>query len=977
MDLKDISQQESVGLNQTHGANHSEAPHPVKLYLEKEDSRQSPKPDQTLPSRTISSVEPTPCSLRTAETNESPSCSGSVDIFPEQQPQEDPNVISEKPELLQRTLYEETANSGFYQDMLRQTVQELTELTSVDGFNIAKESPWTKLKYIALQLKKNALKRILNCADSNETTRYQKEIHLLLPGNDDLMPSSNVLILWEPEEQQVLQLIKKLPRQDRESRRLIIEQGHRKQTGSENSHSLETTANLSFSDDTAKSTTYELTTFERALIVCNHLHQHDKSMPLNCSINPRCIDLFEAYRDKLKIDYNSGKLKLYEFKILLITFANSTIGYFNNYLEGPIEIRSLFLGNPVPKQLTQEHENTRKTYLNHLNFFIEHELPVLGDAALLKESLIGVMLISSRLSSHVFRSLFKNFYQHIDQKAKTAEQTNWLDAAFIHYLEVSENSDFLNQVVSDMSRYPFIATFSVIMLDLLTHQSVSGRIFSASRTLAELEQIGKSQKELDSMHDLLLQMYQRAQTKTNNLGDKNTWGKKIAIYFAIMNDKEKSSKISKWLGLKNDERVFINAVALAAKQEYQAAIALLISLQRPTSKAKALLGALYEKSADDEPQQEVKEQYLSKSIQYLTAAQKTLPTIALDLVRTYQKLNLSEECRRWLTTYKKHCEMLSTKSQEQSRLLLDSAHLHIESFEMSLKDKSTDIFTSATKKDEFSKKRVAKKQNKKSRQIKSTTKIVKQTTEQKPQCSKEINAHPAFKTNIAIQPILISPNPSENLLQEFPPIPDELTEAVINEEMNTTLHDRQMITQAYTNYSASFDELFTLIDRQLGRCKNIVVKSHFIQNKAWLLRDKALDVITLGRESRSSGISINNLRARSRNSAIGLLCEHIEEFSKHWHDSLSQSWRYKPELLMNQKLAHLLIKAPLRFKIQLGAQFSTVAHVLDDIFYCYVSEGLTNKDVQEIYGSTPEVLHERAQRFYQFRNQIDPSHQSI
>ncbi|MBO9492501.1 hypothetical protein J7438_00100 [Thalassotalea sp. G20_0] len=174
----------------------------------------------------------------------------------------------------------------------------------------------------------------------------------------------------------------------------------------------------------------------------------------------------------------------------------------------------------------------------------------------------------------------------------------------------------------------------------------------------------------------------------------------------------------------------------------------------------------------------------------------------------------------------------------------------------------------------------------------------------------------------------------------------------------------------------NYNGILAIIDQYVGKIENPVAQLHFIQNKQWLLRCKSFDNRALYAQCRCSGQSIQAVKAELRLSILQCVQEQVESVFQQAFQCLPSSlWFSHPELL-KKDINCLIGHVHPEFCVQFGAQFSTAAHVMKDIFWEFTCQRGKGQTCRSLYGHSLEDYSDWADKFYDFRNFIDPQHVS-
>ncbi|WP_257295616.1 hypothetical protein [Endozoicomonas sp. YOMI1] len=173
-----------------------------------------------------------------------------------------------------------------------------------------------------------------------------------------------------------------------------------------------------------------------------------------------------------------------------------------------------------------------------------------------------------------------------------------------------------------------------------------------------------------------------------------------------------------------------------------------------------------------------------------------------------------------------------------------------------------------------------------------------------------------------------------------------------------------------------YDGVLAIIDHYVAKIENPVAQLHFIQNREWLLRCKSFDNHALYAQCRRSGQSIQALKAELRLSILNCVREQVESVFQQSFQCLPSSLWFSNPGLLKKDIKCLLDHVHPEFCVQLGAQFSTAAHVMTDIHWDFTCQRVKDQTCRSLYGHSPDDYSHLAEKFYDFRNFIDPQHVS-
>ena len=173
-----------------------------------------------------------------------------------------------------------------------------------------------------------------------------------------------------------------------------------------------------------------------------------------------------------------------------------------------------------------------------------------------------------------------------------------------------------------------------------------------------------------------------------------------------------------------------------------------------------------------------------------------------------------------------------------------------------------------------------------------------------------------------------------------------------------------------------FDGALAMIDQYLEKITNPVARLHFIQNREWLLRCKSFHMPTLYQQSSLTGQSIQELRVQYRQSILDKVCAQVETvFIQLFQRKPSTQWFSNPDML-KEEVQLLRGRVHPEFFVQFGAQFSTAAHVMQDIYCEFSRHTRGDENCLSLYNHSSGFYSDLSEKFYAFRNFIDPSHDS-
>ena len=174
----------------------------------------------------------------------------------------------------------------------------------------------------------------------------------------------------------------------------------------------------------------------------------------------------------------------------------------------------------------------------------------------------------------------------------------------------------------------------------------------------------------------------------------------------------------------------------------------------------------------------------------------------------------------------------------------------------------------------------------------------------------------------------------------------------------------------------NFDGALAMIDQYLEKITNPVARLHFIQNREWLVRYKSFHMPTLYQQSSLTGQSIQELKVQYRQSILDKVSAQVETvFIQLFQRKPSTQWFSNPEML-KEEVQLLRGRVHPEFFVQFGAQFSTAAHVMQDIYCEFSRHPRGGESCLSLYNHSCAFYSDLSEKFYAFRNFIDPTHDS-
>ena len=210
---------------------------------------------------------------------------------------------------------------------------------------------------------------------------------------------------------------------------------------------------------------------------------------------------------------------------------------------------------------------------------------------------------------------------------------------------------------------------------------------------------------------------------------------------------------------------------------------------------------------------------------------------------------------------------------------------------------------------------------------------------------------------------------------------DGLTEKVVEMKMRESRCERhELCCELLFSADIDYDGLLVRHEHFYKETDNIVLKLLILQNKMWTLRHKTFDTYILNYEANQRGIPVARIKIDLRLEILNTLLSNIESLRTLWTTSaLPDNWKTDPEVIVRSADFQRFWKNKTiagRFWVQFGAQFSTMAHVMQDIHLDQLQEEEILQYHAGFFGENPGDFGKLYHLFYKCRDCIDPGHRS-
>ena len=448
---------------------------------------------------------------------------------------------------------------------------------------------------------------------------------------------------------------------------------------------------------------------------------------------------------------------------------------------------------------------------------------------------------------------------------------------------------------------------------------------------------------------------------------------------------------------------FYIALSMIAINQFDAAIQSLEKNKQLSAdlRIKALLGALYERklSKESEISEECRRECLEKAIIHYSACAKKHPELKKNLGRVYEiKKDYQNAYEQWkgyqtfLETYtgSQKIRAIRFRNEFESRLVQEK----VNELSKAKEDASTrDVKSSSVSHAIY----IEKPKNREQHKV------------QKKNITTPATVEGEQKTDQELETLLVRPaaditlnTENDNKENDHAGLSNESWELVNykktgvctynkrnpnqynNDEIDkhweearsarNTLNNMMLAQNSeYNNY----DNIESFIDEKIKKITNHTARLHFIQNREWILRNKSFDISFIYSEVARSKTNFAEVKQKWRSEALLMVENQVNEIIQHAFDyEMDRSWFLNPDLLKGDAFDQKLKNFHPEFRVQFGAQFSTAAHIMQDIYFdfCSISNGA--RICQSLYGHSYDHFNDLAGKFYAFRDYIDPWHKS-
>ncbi|WP_422489652.1 hypothetical protein [Endozoicomonas sp. ALE010] len=766
---------------------------------------------------------------------------------------------------------------------------------------------------------------------------------------------------------------------------------------------------------------FSLTKLDKLVVIFHHLYQiHNNKMYIE-SLNLTNIDVLENYFNELLLE---TELSIYEKEIAWFAFLQS-LGHF--YYKIAMECTvSYCAGNS--NYVKTAHYNKAITYNARLHKMAMASIKsdVCQSADFWVLSLLGSGFLMNYRWTSRDRAQLTSLSMAVARSPKQESEIALAKYTCFSIAEVLEDVGAYRSVADNSEKYNTFALLTMLWNDLGFSRWPYSNTLNPEKALEYLEFIRYEIASNDNQSAELLKQSMDIACEFNKLMQGSTpisqlYSERIALYYFMRNDPQKASELLKFTKGKSKSLYF--GLCMASKGEYLFAIQFIEKDKIKDACIKALLGILCERhaSSKNESSEEYNELLTKAELNY-RAVIGSRPEMNKYLAMLIEKRgHLSDSLKHW-KAYRCFLHDQEDKSNIRSVRfkipmeikLVGEKILELESLIGGIKsEKKAESLLGDDK--SYGQGTVEKKPERQPARKRKGKKKSQPAADRKPACQEQKPADIHSEKRCSIQ----VPNPGAELhltsgsefegqtdpqhhyqqglnenqwqlvtgksdpfrlvVNQGVKIPVCFSIKEVERHWGNTRNLRNVLTNRLLFLDigrGDYDGVLGLIDQYVGKTDNPVAQLHFIQNREWLLRCKSFDNRALYVHCRRSGQTIQALKAELRLSILQCVREQVESVFQHAFQCLpTPLWFSNPELL-KKDMKYLIDHVHPEFCVQVGAQFSTAAHVMKDIHWEFTCQRVTDQTCRSLYGHSPGDYANLAEKFYNFRDFIDPQHLS-
>ncbi|MBO9481308.1 hypothetical protein [Salinisphaera sp. G21_0] len=766
---------------------------------------------------------------------------------------------------------------------------------------------------------------------------------------------------------------------------------------------------------------FSLTKLDKLVVIFHHLYQiHNNEMHIE-SVNLTNIDVLDNYFNELLLE---TELSVYEKEIACFAFLQS-LGHFYHKIAMECKV-SCCTGKS--NHVKSAHFNKAITYNTKLHKMAM--VSIKGDICQGADFWVLSLLASGFLMNYRWtsrdRAQLTSLSLAVERSPKQESEIALAKYTCFSIAELLEDVGAYRSVADNSEKYNTFALLTMLWNDLGFSRWPYSTTLNPEKALEYLEFIRYEITNNDNQSAEMLKQSMDIAYEFNKLMQGSTpisqlYSERIALYYFMLNDPKKALELLKFTKRKSKSLYF--GLCMASKREYQFAIQFIEKEKIKDACIKALLGILCERLASS--QEESSEQYdelLTKAELNYRAVIGSRPEMNKYLAMLIEKRGyLSDSLKHW-KAYRCFLHDQEDKSNIRSVRfkipmeikLVGEKILELENLIGEIKsEKKAESLLGDDK--SYSEETVKKKPGRQPARKRKGKKKSRPAADRKPACQEQKPPDFHSEKRISIQVPNLESEPDLNSGSEFEgqtdpqhhyqqglnenqwqlvtgksdpfrlvviqgvKIPVGFSIKEVERHWGNTRDMRNNLTNRLLFLDigrGDYDGVLGLIDQYVGKTENPVAQLHFIQNREWLLRCKSFDNRALYVHCRRSGQTIQALKAELRLSILQCVQKQVESVFQHAFQRLpSPLWFSNPELL-KKDIKYLIDHVHPEFCVQVGAQFSTAAHVMRDIHWEFTCQRVTDQTCRSLYGHSPGDYSNLAEKFYKFRDFIDPQHLS-
>lgn len=777
----------------------------------------------------------------------------------------------------------------------------------------------------------------------------------------------------------------------------------------------------------AEQQSLRLTRVDQMVIVFFHLYQEFNDGVRPGAINVINVDILHNYYEQFM---SETCLTSYDKGVVSFVFFQTLSHFYHRLCLECSGQGSCYLATKS-RELRRVNMVEARRYKNILHAMviasIEKDVIVFSDTTILYLAVSGFLLnYRDKVAEKSQLNRLSSVFAH---SAKQDAEYAFAKYMCISVAEIMGDVETFERIAEDSSKYNTLALLTIIWNDLGFSRWPYSSTLNPEKSFEYLEFIQDEMADQESyefkvMKDSMDMSYKMI----SGLQDKITLGfqlaEKIALYFYIYGEPLKASEILKFSKCNN--KTYYLGLAMISRRKYELAIGFLEKGKNRDMRINALLGVLYEKLINRESEQHPKyAQWMQSAEINYQAVVKSRPEMNKNMARLLENrgdflnaLAKWKDYRTFLHGRSKvaglrpvrfkiplELQLVNEKITELEKKVavneIDQSGLPHSGGLTTVPSSGTAIAEPGSVSRVNIKQRVGKKRL--SRNVVPETGQKNKSTEGKKEAVYYLPM-PASRSDQSNEEVSgqgrhgISQEPERTETQwqvvtckrmpvHAPPfankwdIPPDFSVEEVKHHWELTRSLRNNLTNRLLNFDfdgGDFDGVFALIDQYLSDIQNPVARLHFIQNKEWLLRCKSFEKRVLYLQSNLSGKSPQKIKAELRLAVLNTVQQQVANIYRLGCScEASPHWFADPSRLQTEQMARLKEKAHPEFGVQLGAQLSTAAHVMKDIYYEFSPHREDNYELcQTLYGRLPGYFQALAVGFFSVRDYFDPWHKS-